>query len=125
MPTTSWMYLLARPVRCHQTDVGRDVGLISGYCTSVTCRTQVFARVEAGGCYEAERAGELSVARSPLGLRCVLDDRNPCRSGDLDQLLHGRDLTEEMDRHDGLGAGRDGGFDLAWIDKQIGRIAVD
>ena len=67
----------------------------------------------------AERTGAALAVSRAHRLRRVLDHGQAVTLGHRHERVHVGGATAEMDRHDRLGAGTDGGRDGVWIDVEI------
>ena len=86
---------------------------------------QVLGGIEAAPGQVAELAGRLAPAPGAQGLAGVLDHRQAMPFGHRHDRRHLRQLAEQVHRHDGLGAGRDGGFHQGARGVEGGGIEVD
>ena len=99
-----------------------QVWVVGGDTARVAQRAQVFARIEAepGGIAQAARPAALP--GGAVGLGRVLDDLEAVGLGNGADFVHGRALAVEVHRHDGLGAGGDGGLDAVGVDVVGGQV---
>ena len=91
-----------------------DFSIVGDDCAAVAECAEVLLDDEADGGGVAEFADAEAVAMSTDGLCVVFDDEQVMLVGDLADRLHVGALAVKMNGHDRLGAGSDGGFDLAW-----------
>ena len=105
-------------------DAGGQIAVIGGDGPRVPQRAQIFAGVKAepGGIAKAPRA--LAVIRGPVGLRRVLDEFEAVGVRDGAQRVHVGGLAVEMHRHDGFGAGGDGGLHKGGVDVVGGDVRL-
>ena len=113
------------PVVTECAHLGRQLRRAGEHRPRVAVGAEVLARVEACARRDAEAPRADAVPHRALRLRRVLDQENAGRARGRLQLLQGRHLAIEVDRHDRPGARPEPRRHRRGIDQVVHRIAVD
>ena len=116
---------LGRTVIAQAADDGVDLRAIGHHCAAVAKGSKVLLNDEADGGGVAQLSDPEAVAACADGLRIVLNHQQVVPVGNLADGFHIRALAIQMDRHQGLGAGRDRRLDFVGVDTVRLRIAVN
>ena len=114
---------LLHPLVARQAHPPDEGGVAAGDHPSLAAG-HVLGRVEGEGGEGTEGADRPPVQARPVGLRGVLEEHEASLAGDRVEGVEGRGVTVEVNRHDGPGAGADGGGDRGGREREGERIDV-
>jgi hypothetical protein len=116
---------LIGPVVAQLADFAVHILVVGNHRAAIAKTAEVLLGDEAGADGVAQFADSEAVSASADPLRIVFHDQQIVAVGDLAEGLHVGGLAIEMNRDQGLGAGRDGGFHLRRIEAIGARVGVD
>ena len=117
------VHLVAAAVEAQQAGHLDELGDAAGHQATVAVAAQALGREEAEDGEVAKAAGAAPLVARAERLAGVFDDHQAVLAGDRAHGVGVGRQAEQVDRHDGLGHGRDGAGDGRGVDVQ--RIGVD